>query len=192
MTEIKSSSEFTTPPATPTAAFAATSESGLRDSELRKLLAALTRGDEALARRKDLTELHKRVVAMFTTLNQGLVDTQLNKALEDRAQLVERLDQIERSVNSMEGALRIELEPLLKSIVTGAIEKSESGSPRNRANSAMIWVSLCAALILGAYFSAEIAAVFNQVLSALGWVQAENGGVSSLNGGSAVMTNLMG
>lgn len=38
-------------------------------SDIRKLQANLMTGEDSVARRKDLGELHKRTVSLFTTLN---------------------------------------------------------------------------------------------------------------------------
>jgi hypothetical protein len=191
MTEIKTSAEFVSPPATPTAAFAPNPEIGLRDAELRLLLAQLTKGEEALARRKDLTELHKRVVTMFTTLNQGLAEGQAAKAQEDRQQLVARLDAIERGVNGMEGALRIELEPLVRNIVAASFSKIDRTGRGNSMHPVWKGLILCGAIAMGAYFSDPILAFAQQAAFALDAVLPGDFGISSLFGGIASEANLV-
>ncbi len=191
MTNLKTNSDFNSPPATPTGPFAATPETGTNDGELRKLLTRLTTGEDALAKRKDLTELHKRIVTMFTTLNQGLVDTQAAKAQEDRAQLVQRLDQVERAVNSMEGALRIELEPLILNIVTAAATKIGGDTRKNKSHPILLGIGFCAAIGFGVYFSKPISTLARQTLPATNAAYLENSTTPPLIGGSALAENRM-
>ena len=189
MTEIKTSADFVSPPATPTGHYAATPEAEPNDVELRKLLALLTKGDEALAKRKDLTELHKRIVTMFTTLNQGLVEGQTAKAQQDRVQLVQRLDEVERAINSMEGALRIELEPLIRNIVAATV--SQNKNPQKI--SARHWVGLgfvlCGGIALGAYYGPSIDALAHQTQPAAGVEFMKNDNQPSPIGGIAQPQN---
>lgn len=125
MTEIQSTADFNSPPATPMVDFKA-ARMILHDDDLQNIYATLTRGDGALAKRRDLGELHKRLVTMVTTINQGLGEATATKAAEDRAQIDQRLDRMERAVNSMEGALRIELEPMLRTLVSDAVSASST------------------------------------------------------------------
>ena len=189
MTELKAKSDFTSPPATPADPFAAIGGAGTIEVELRKFYAQLTTGDDALAKRKDLTELHKRIVAMFTTLNQGLVDSQAAKALEDRTQLIERLDHVERAVNSMEGALRIELEPLVTNIVTSVVSKTGDKSHASRMPSSLIVLGICLAIGFGAYFDRYISVFAPQIFPVAQSAILKNPTEPSLIGGSALPEN---
>ena len=212
MTEIKSISEFVSPPATPTGPFTKMSETGqsdstglrdsaalldkglrdgtgLREGDVRKLIALLSKGDDALARRKDLTELHKRIVTMFATLNQGLVETQEAKARDDRTELVQRLDQVERAVNGMEGALRIELEPMMRNIVRAEIDRTGKNQGKNPMRAVWIAIGLAGAIALGAYYGEEISAFAKQMLPAVGLGIVENVSTSSPIGGISVAPN---
>jgi hypothetical protein len=180
MTEIKPNADFVSPPATPAGS---TPENGVQNSELRKLVAVLTTGEEGLAKRKDLTELHKRIVAMFTTLNQGLVEGQSVRAQEDRAQLIQRLDEVERAVNSMEGALRIELEPLIRNVVAAAVSKIDN-KPRKSALG-LAWVSLIlgGAVLFGAYYNQQILSFATQIPLVAGLESPQNSTKASPIGG---------
>jgi hypothetical protein len=71
--------------------------------ESRALLRVLTEGDMALARRKDLGELLRRLQASASPA-EGTVPS-------------DRLDRLEGSLNRIDGALRIELAPILKAAV---------------------------------------------------------------------------
>ncbi|MFS4583702.1 hypothetical protein [Phaeobacter sp. C3_T13_0] len=83
-------------------------------ADLDRLAAHLRGGSQPLAARADLIELHKRITAMFATLNDGLGEMYTQKAEGDRIALSARIDTLEEAVNRMEGALRIELEPVLR------------------------------------------------------------------------------
>ncbi|MFV1462725.1 MULTISPECIES: hypothetical protein [unclassified Phaeobacter] len=86
----------------------------LAPADLDQLAAHLRGGPQPLAGRGDLIELHKRITAMFATLNDGLGEIYTRKAEADRKALSARIDTLEEAVNRMEGALRIELEPVLR------------------------------------------------------------------------------
>lgn len=75
-----------------------------------------------VASKQDLVELHNRIVKMFTTLNQGLVEMSNTKAQQDREVLTAQLDKVEQSINDMEGMLRIEMAPKLRAIVQEELE----------------------------------------------------------------------
>lgn len=94
-----------------------------KDLGLPGLLAAMMEGENALAKRKDIGELHKRLIAALTTMNSGLSEAQAMRVAEDRKQISEKLEEVERAINSMEGALRIELEPMLRNILIDATEQ---------------------------------------------------------------------
>lgn len=191
MTEIKTSAEFVRSTTAPNGQFAQASDAGLRDAELRKLLQLLTTGEDALARRKDLTELHKRIVSMFTTLNQGLVESQAAKAAEDRTHLVQRLDQIERAVNGMEGALRIELEPLIRNIVAAAVSRDDKVPRQNAARPILKAVALCVVIALSVYYSAKISSFVKYVFPAFEIAEVKVFTPASLIGGIAMTPILM-
>ncbi|APG49388.1 MULTISPECIES: hypothetical protein [Phaeobacter] len=105
-----------------------TSAAGLAPADLDQLAAHLRGGSQPLAGRGDLIELHKRITAMFATLNDGLGEMYTQKAAADRKALNARIDTLEEAVNRMEGALRIELEPVLrKSFAKVIAEQSNTG-----------------------------------------------------------------
>ena len=156
----------------------------------RRLLEALTMGENAVARRKDIGELHKRLVAMLSTLQQGLSETQANKAADDRAELVARMDQIDGAINSMEAALRIELEPKLELMVRSAFMQSV-GRPPNRLFAALRQcVLISAALTVGVFNStaisnfiaSQVTTIFSAQTTAIAQPVSElplNGGISN-------------
>lgn len=86
--------------------------------EGRALLRALTEGDMALARRKDLGELLRRIQAAAPSADAALP--------------TDRLDRLEGSLNRIDGALRIELAPILKAAVAEGLA-THQGRPVRRA-----------------------------------------------------------
>ena len=93
----------------------AAAQAPLTEARLQQIAETLRGGELPLASRGDLIELHNRIITMFTTLNEGLGEMQSSKAAADRTVLTARIDTLEEAVNRMEGALRIEFEPALKS-----------------------------------------------------------------------------
>ena len=110
-----------------------------------------------VASKKDLIELHNRLVKMFTTLNQGLNETANAKAQQDREVLTVQLNKVEQSINDMEGMLRIEMAPKLRAIVQEELEdqwvmtRSRSGGRVSKL------VVLSLAIGFGAFFSDQLA-----------------------------------
>ena len=159
----------------------------LTEADLRMIHAALIQGDDALARRKDLGEMHKRFVAMITTLQQGLGEAEASRASADRAAVVARLDQVERAINSMEAALRIELEPMLQQTVHDMIAQSSASRKPILRKSLMLLIAALALLAIGASYSEQIqtvsktgaAFIAKSSHAALG-ILSPNGGISNL------------
>lgn len=89
----------------------------------------LTEGKGALARQADLIEMHRRLVEQMRVLGQGIAEIEERKAAEDRKALVARLDEVEKAVNTMEGALRIELPALLQETVDAAVARARPHRP---------------------------------------------------------------
>ncbi|MGC9371132.1 MAG: hypothetical protein ACP5DX_16475 [Paracoccaceae bacterium] len=124
----------------------------------------LSSGDQALAQRRDLVELHKRLVATITSLGEGLNEAQAKKTELDRKKLGERLDSVEHAVNSMDSALRIELEPLLKRMVEESVERRVVAAGPRPGRKLGAAVLLVVGIALGAVFSGQIGDI-----SASGW-----------------------
>ena len=123
----------------------------LTDADLVAIKKFLVTGDQAIARQHDLVELHKRFVKMFETLNHGLGQMYTDKADKDRQMLVARLDDMEESVDKMEGALRIEFEPALRAAMADVM--AETAKPkRNWLRGAII----ATALILGGILAGAV------------------------------------
>lgn len=108
------------------------------------------------ARQSDLVELHKRIVAMFTTLREGLGDQSEAKAARDRKEICERLDELEQSMNCMEGMLRIEMTPQIRSVLNEALEECNIGVQSRWRGGFFRAVLLTAGVVAGVVWSAEI------------------------------------
>lgn len=107
--------------------------SAYSETEAKILQGFLVSGEQPIAKREDVIELYNRMVTLLRALNESLTKTQTERSNEDRSQIVSRLDQIEGAVNSMEGALRIELEPILSQAVEEQFKrhaKTQTGKSR--------------------------------------------------------------
>lgn len=115
------------------------------------------------ATRRDLVELHRRVVSMFTKLNEGLSETALRKASEDRALLGARIDEMERAVNRIEAMMRIELLPEMRAMLNEELRRHVR--PRRKLVGPVLLslVMTSAAMIGGAYFAPEIMSVIEML-----------------------------
>ncbi len=138
-----------------------------------------------LARRGDLVELHNRIVKLFETLNEGLGEAQARKAAADRAEITERLEAMEDSVNRMEGALRIEFEPVLRAALNDVV--AEQARPKRRPIRATIHVAalLLAGVALGAVLHQPIRDGAQAAAAAAVPVQGKIMAILSPNGGSS-------
>ncbi|UWR82361.1 hypothetical protein K4K97_18700 (plasmid) [Phaeobacter inhibens] len=105
--------------------------SALAPGDLEQLAAHLRGGPQPLGTRGDLIELHKRITGMFATLNDGLGAMYTQKAEADRKALSARMDALEDAVNRMEGALRIELEPVLRDSFAKVLAKDTAARRRS-------------------------------------------------------------
>ncbi|MDT8853479.1 hypothetical protein RNZ50_00225 [Paracoccaceae bacterium Fryx2] len=191
MNEINTSADFRPGQAKPAAQGARPAAARPEPQDLRALIAALTQGEDALARRRDLGELHKRLVAMMATLNTGLGEAQAARVREDRAELVARLDQIERAVNSMDGALRIELEPMLRGLVQEAVGNATARPSGGLFRDMRLWIIIAGAIAVGAVFSNGIRGAAMVAMTGMGLSAPESFLKPSPEGGIADGANLM-
>jgi len=116
---------------------------------------------EKVARQRDIAELHKRMVQMFTTLNEGLTATALAKAAKDREELCARLDKTELAVNSMEGLLRIEFAPQIRTLIHEEMDDHRR-QQKTGWRPFFFWLSSSAAfLVAGTVFNTELTEFYN-------------------------------
>lgn len=127
------------------------------EADMQRLRQLLTEGEPALARRADLAELHKRIVSLFETLNHGVGEMYAAKAEQDRTVLSERIDGLETAVNRMEGALRIEFEPVMREALSQVVaEHQETRNPSRWGRVLGGVFVLAAGLAVGTVFHEEI------------------------------------
>lgn len=112
----------------------------------------LTEKQKHIAKRDDLKELHGRVVKLFTTLNEGLSESQIAKTKEDRLYVAKRISGLEESVNKLEGAVRIEFQPIIENAIKDAItEKLTKSSSQRGIGSTMFKFAVFLGLIGGSW-----------------------------------------
>lgn len=121
--------------------------------------------EDGLARREDLTELHKRIVKMFQRLAEGLGDSMAKKAAADRAGLTARIDAMEDSINRMEGALRIEFEPVLRNAMADVLAKQDRPKKRPLRTIFRTGAVLAGGLAFGVMYHSELLALTKQIVS---------------------------
>ncbi|GGA12388.1 hypothetical protein [Neptunicoccus cionae] len=96
---------------------------GYSETEAKILQGFLVAGEKPIAKREDVIELYNRMVTLLRALNESLTEKQDGRSKQERIHLESRFDQIDGAVNSMEGALRIELAPLLSQVVEEQFER---------------------------------------------------------------------
>ncbi len=108
------------------------------------------------ATRKDLIDLHSRILKMITTMDVGLKDVADQNAKTDRQDIFRRLDSMTESVNSLEGAIRIEIAPHLQNVLNEVLDKRNIGTSR-RFLSRFTWLFLLGcAFAVGVYASDSV------------------------------------
>lgn len=133
----------------------------LTKEDVAALHAGLLRGDHALAQRRDLGELHRRTVEMFNMLKEDVI---ASKAADNSAQgekLAVRLEQVSKSVDSIDGAIRIELAPMIQSMIRDVVaERLPVAKTKNRRG---LWLALglVCGIGIGTVFAAELSAAAN-------------------------------
>jgi hypothetical protein len=111
-----------------------------------------------------LIELHKRMVYMFKTLSTGLTALTTEKAEKDRATLSARIDEMERSLNTMEGMVRIEMVPQFRTVLNEALEERDIGSPSRLGQRLFLAALAVACVSAGVIWSADISAAWTAAL----------------------------
>jgi len=123
-----------------------------------------TDSHDQVATRRDLIELHKRMVDMFKTLSTGLTALTTEKAEKDRATLSARIDEMERSLNTMEGMVRIEMVPQFRTVLNEALEERDIGSSSRLGQRIFMAALAVACVTAGVIWSADISAAWTAAL----------------------------
>lgn len=115
------------------------------------------------ASQQDLIELHKRFVTMFTTLNDGLSESAKKRAEQERAEMDAKIAGLESSLNSLEGMLRIELVPQIRSLIGEEI--AHKSPVKRRLFRRVIGISLiCGVCVfLGATYSEQVSELVSRI-----------------------------
>lgn len=108
---------------------------------------------ERPATRKDLVDLHNRLLKMVTTMDIGLRDTASQSAAKDREEIVQRLEDMTESVDSLEGVVRIEITPYFHKALNDVFEERNIGV-QSRLGSRLFGIALIGlAFAAGVYFA---------------------------------------
>lgn len=156
----------------------------LTDADLAAIKQALLSGDRPLARQKDLIDLHTRMVKMFESLNQGVGEMYVNKADKDRQALSARLDTMEEAVDRMEGALRIEFEPALRSAMADVVAESAPKDRRILRKGIIASVLIIGGILAGAVFADQVTETTISIVSVIETQFGNFKAFLSPNGGS--------
>lgn len=155
----------------------------LTEADLKRIGEMLSSGGTAVARRGDIGELHNRIVTLFGTLKDGLGAIHSEKAEQDRTAIVARLDEIDEAVNRMEGALRIEFEPLLRASIEDAVARQFKPATRRYRSVLLAGVFLIVGLAIGASFDVPLRSMSDRVMGKVVSTFAPGGSNLSPNGG---------
>lgn len=119
----------------------------------------LNRGEKAAeslegpATRKDLVDLHNRLLKMVSTMDIGLRDSASQSATKDREAIVQRLEDMTEAVDSLEGVVRIEITPYFHKALNDVFEERNIGV-QSRLGSRLFAVALIGiAFAAGVYFA---------------------------------------
>lgn len=128
------------------------------------------KGMSGFARQGDLVELHKRIAEKFGTLPKEFSahTDQAHKAIQSRLETLEGgLGKVETSLNGLEAALRIELAPALSAVITQTLAE-QTPKPRGGLRRGVGFLLIAgASLAVGAYFHAELNALWREAQTAL-------------------------
>lgn len=126
--------------------------------DLERMRAYLGQGLAGFARQGDIVELHKRMGEKFAALPEELAD----HVSRQNAPIMERLEELETALNRLEGALRIELPPMLSDVIATSVQDQ---APRRRKGLRLLGaiVLLALGVASGVIFQAELSAYADQL-----------------------------
>lgn len=137
----------------------------LTSADIEALREILGTGLGGFARQGDIVELHKRIGEKFERLPSEL--SVLEAASLEKMQT--QLDEIETSLNGLEGALRIELAPFLGQIVKDAASATQPRATGRWTARLGVLAMLFAAVAAGAIYSDDILTYAAQARATLGF-----------------------
>ena len=124
----------------------------------------------AAARRSDIADLDKRVQRMFVQLEKNLsdrLDSGLSTGRSDQERLIERLGEVEQSVNALEGMMRIELGAEVRAAVTEILEERRGTRARPWRFYAIAGAAILAGIGAGLFFHSQVLALVTGAQGAL-------------------------
>jgi hypothetical protein len=116
----------------------------------------------------DLVALNRRLVELFTTLNEGLTQSATDKAAADRAALSARLDGMERTVDGLEGLLRIELDGRLRAVCEEIADRKAYARTGKRVSVLALVLALLVGLCAGVLIAPDLARERSQAQDLVG------------------------
>lgn len=128
---------------------------GLGEEQLVRFQEFLANGKTPLARRRDIIEHYNRMIELFKTLNTGLSERHAASVRQDREAVLGRLDAIERTLNGVEGAVQIEIKPVLAELLE-LRELARPARPRRLRSIALLAVVAALGLGCGLMFADPI------------------------------------
>lgn len=135
----------------------------VHEDDLERMRAYLSQGLGGFARQGDIVELHKRIGEKFERLPEEL--QALNDTAGDDRQA--EFEELQASLNSLEGALRIELAPMLQQAITETLQNADP--VRGSVRKTLFWVilALVAGTGIGVAFQETILGLLSQAGSLL-------------------------
>ncbi len=130
----------------------------LKDADLDRLRAHLGQGLGGFARQGDIVELHKRIGEKFEKLPLELSSSDQARAAELRAEV----ESLQTALNSLEGALRIELAPMLQKTIADSLQSARTDRRGGWKIGFAVLAALCVGAGLGAAYQDAILAAAAQ------------------------------
>ncbi|MBK0326690.1 hypothetical protein I5535_05215 [Rhodobacteraceae bacterium F11138] len=140
----------------------------LTDSDLDRIRSHLGQGLGGYARQGDIVELHQRIGEKFEKLPLELGASDEARAAEQRA----GFENLQSTLNSLEGALRIELAPLLQKSITESLQTAQTKRRSGWKGIVLVLAALCVGTAIGAIFQDTVLALISQAGNAVARIGA--------------------
>lgn len=137
----------------------------LTNADIAEIRRVLLSEDKRIARQSDLVSLHKSLVESLRILGAGLGDRTAKAAAEDREEISKRIEEMSKSVNEMEGMLRIELGPEMSRQIEAGLDR-RAPVPAHRARVRPGWIlMICVAFLAGVFLAPELRPTMDLAIS---------------------------
>ncbi|SFT77660.1 hypothetical protein [Sedimentitalea nanhaiensis] len=130
----------------------------LTDADLDRLRTHLGQGMGGFARQGDIVELHKRIGEKFESLPLALRSSGETQTAEIRAEF----ENLQSTLNSLEGALRIELAPMLEKSMIASLQAAQTKPRSSWKGIVLVLATLCVGAVIGAVFQDAVLSVVAQ------------------------------